>query len=95
MHMQPDPEEPPEIFDLPEQYCARVHMQHPEYPWFADLGLQWYAVPAVCAMVSQCGRGCAAALARALASHQSACLHACNGGCSSTRCPRLDHREWQ
>ena len=27
----------------------------PRYPWFAELGLKWYALPAVSAMLFDCG----------------------------------------
>ncbi|KXZ51520.1 hypothetical protein GPECTOR_12g483 [Gonium pectorale] len=35
------------VFELPPQYVARVPIAHPEHPQIAELGLQWYAVPAV------------------------------------------------
>jgi nitric-oxide synthase len=37
----------PELFDLSEESILEVALEHPEYDWFADLGLQWYAVPIV------------------------------------------------
>ncbi|KAG2450636.1 hypothetical protein HYH02_004476 [Chlamydomonas schloesseri] len=45
--LQAHPDQEPKVFELPPQYVARVDMSHPDHPGFADLGLQWYAVPAV------------------------------------------------
>jgi nitric-oxide synthase len=33
-------------YDLPPSRVQEVLLQHPRYPWFAALGLRWYAVPA-------------------------------------------------
>ncbi|KAG2495440.1 hypothetical protein HYH03_006386 [Edaphochlamys debaryana] len=48
--LQVHPEEEPKLFTLPPQYVARVPISHPDHPGFAELGLQWYAIPAVSAM---------------------------------------------
>lgn len=45
--LQSHPNSPPELFTLPSQYVIRVPIRHPEIPGIAELGLQWYAVPAV------------------------------------------------
>ncbi|CAB3251850.1 unnamed protein product [Arctia plantaginis] len=45
----------PEFFDLPREIVMEVKMEHPKYDWFKDLGLQWYAVPAVSNMRMDCG----------------------------------------
>jgi nitric-oxide synthase len=37
----------PRLFDLPEHAVVEVPLAHPEYPWFAELGLRWHAVPAI------------------------------------------------
>lgn len=37
----------PELFNLPGDAVLEVPLRHPEHPWFADLGLRWYAVPAI------------------------------------------------
>ncbi|MFI6320166.1 nitric oxide synthase oxygenase [Nonomuraea sp. NPDC050556] len=37
----------PEFFEVPRDIVLEVPLTHPEYPWFADLGLRWYAVPAI------------------------------------------------
>jgi nitric-oxide synthase, bacterial len=41
------PEQPPQWFEIPSQAILEVQITHPEYPWFADLGLKWHALPAV------------------------------------------------
>lgn len=38
---------PPRWFELPPDAVLRVPIEHPSYPWFADLALEWYAIPAV------------------------------------------------
>jgi nitric-oxide synthase len=35
------------LFDLPDSAILEVPLEHPEYPWFARLGLRWHAVPAI------------------------------------------------
>lgn len=45
----------PEFFDIPREIVMEVKMEHPTYEWFRDLGLQWYAVPAVANMRMDCG----------------------------------------
>jgi nitric-oxide synthase len=40
----------PTMFELPEDVRREVPISHPEHEWFADLGLRWYAVPALCDM---------------------------------------------
>ena len=37
--------EPARLYDPPEDVCLQVALRHPSLEWFADLGLQWYAVP--------------------------------------------------
>lgn len=45
----------PELFEMPEDRFAEVRITHPEYDWFADLGLRWYDVPAVSSMRLEIG----------------------------------------
>ncbi|RVE54796.1 hypothetical protein evm_000563 [Chilo suppressalis] len=45
----------PEYFDIPREIVMEVHMEHPKYEWFKDLGLRWYALPAVSNMSLDCG----------------------------------------
>ncbi len=39
--------EKPRWFELPDSAVLHVPLEHPEFRWFAPLGLRWYAVPAV------------------------------------------------
>lgn len=41
------PDDGVRLFDLPADAVLEVPLAHPEYPWFADLGLRWHAVPAI------------------------------------------------
>ncbi|MER5635331.1 nitric oxide synthase oxygenase [Kitasatospora sp. NPDC002227] len=45
----------PRWFELPEDTTLEVPISHPEYGWFAELGLRWYAVPAISDMVLEIG----------------------------------------
>jgi nitric-oxide synthase, bacterial len=38
------------LYELPERAVREVPITHPEYGWFAELGLRWHAVPAVANM---------------------------------------------
>ena len=38
------------LYDLPERAVHEVPIGHPEYGWFAELGLRWHAVPAIANM---------------------------------------------
>lgn len=42
------PGQHPRCFELPKDVVLEVPIAHPEYDWFADLGLKWLALPAVC-----------------------------------------------
>jgi nitric-oxide synthase len=35
------------LYELPERAIREVTLTHPEYGWFAELGLRWHAVPAI------------------------------------------------
>ncbi|MFI5889052.1 nitric oxide synthase oxygenase [Actinoplanes sp. NPDC051513] len=35
------------LYELPERAIREVPITHPEYGWFAELGLRWHAVPAI------------------------------------------------
>jgi len=41
------PGDHPEIFELPSEAVLEVPISHPDYGWFAELGLKWPALPAV------------------------------------------------
>lgn len=45
----------PQIFEIPKYMIKEVPMEHPDHPWFADLGLQWYAVPMIADMELRIG----------------------------------------
>lgn len=42
-------------FELPKALILEVAIEHPHYPWFAELGLQWYGLPAVTNMAFDVG----------------------------------------
>ncbi|GIF48646.1 nitric-oxide synthase [Asanoa ferruginea] len=41
------PSEGVRLFELPERAVLEVPLAHPEFGWFAELGLRWHAVPAI------------------------------------------------
>jgi len=41
------PDEGVRLFDLPERAVLEVALAHPDYRWFAELGMRWHAVPAI------------------------------------------------
>ncbi|MEU3283071.1 nitric oxide synthase oxygenase [Streptomyces antibioticus] len=45
----------PEFYEAPEDTVLEVPLAHPSHPGFADLGLRWYAVPAVSDMSLEIG----------------------------------------
>lgn len=45
----------PELFEIPPTLVLEVPLSHPEYEWFADLDLQWYAVPIISDMHLEIG----------------------------------------
>jgi nitric-oxide synthase, bacterial len=49
------PDRAPRLFELPTAAVLEVPLSHPRYPWFADLGLKWYALPAVSDMRMEIG----------------------------------------
>jgi len=49
------PKTPPEVFVLPADSILEVSLAHPEFAWFADLELRWYAVPVVSNMLLEIG----------------------------------------
>ncbi|MBO3750399.1 nitric oxide synthase oxygenase [Streptosporangiaceae bacterium NEAU-GS5] len=48
----------PVLRELPSEVILEVPLTHPEYAWFADLGLQWHAVPAISNMCLEIGGIC-------------------------------------
>ena len=47
--------EPAKWFAIPEEQVLRVNLVHPEYSWFQELNLQWYAVPVISDMRLEIG----------------------------------------
>lgn len=45
----------PHWYELPEDTTLEVPLLHPEHGWFAELGLRWYAVPAISEMTLEIG----------------------------------------
>ena len=45
----------PEWFEIPDHEILQVPISHPRFPWFEELGLKWYAVPAVANMALDLG----------------------------------------
>ena len=41
--------------EIPRRIVREVSLVHPDYPWFASLGLKWYALPAVAEMLLDIG----------------------------------------
>ncbi|RVX38331.1 nitric-oxide synthase [Nonomuraea polychroma] len=48
----------PLLCNLPGDAVLEVPLVHPEYPWFAELGLRWHAVPAISDMCLEIGGIC-------------------------------------
>jgi nitric-oxide synthase, bacterial len=49
------PGQRPQIFELPPEIVMEVPLTHPDYSWFAELGLKWHALPAVSNMRLEIG----------------------------------------
>ncbi|XP_030383405.1 nitric oxide synthase [Scaptodrosophila lebanonensis] len=45
----------PDYFDYPPELILEVPLSHPKFEWFTDLGLRWYALPAVSGMLFDVG----------------------------------------
>ncbi|XP_034100432.2 nitric oxide synthase isoform X1 [Drosophila albomicans] len=45
----------PDYFDYPPELILEVPLSHPKFEWFSDLGLRWYALPAVSSMLFDVG----------------------------------------
>ncbi|WP_433747189.1 nitric oxide synthase oxygenase [Falsibacillus pallidus] len=41
--------------EIPKELVLEVEIEHPEYEWFRDLGLKWYAVPIISDMKLEIG----------------------------------------
>ena len=49
------PHQPPRMFELPRDIVLEVPLSHPNYPWFAQLGLKWHALPVISNMRLEIG----------------------------------------
>ncbi|EDV20662.1 uncharacterized protein TRIADDRAFT_31504 [Trichoplax adhaerens] len=47
--------EDPELFEIPSDLVLEVPISHPEYEWFEELKLRWYALPAVSCLLLDIG----------------------------------------
>nr|AAS93626.1 nitric oxide synthase a [Sepia officinalis] len=45
----------PEWFEIPKDLVMEVPIKHPNYPWFEELGLKWFAFPGVSSLLFDCG----------------------------------------
>ncbi len=45
----------PQVYEIPAEQRYEVDIRHPDYPRLHELGLKWYAVPAVSDMALDCG----------------------------------------
>ncbi|SEI09065.1 nitric-oxide synthase [Halobacillus karajensis] len=45
----------PKWFDIPSEKVLEVPLRHPDFDWFQQLGLQWYAVPLISDMRLEIG----------------------------------------
>lgn len=48
-------EQKPKLYEIPNDIVLEVPIQHPDYRWFEELGLQWYAVPIISSMRLEIG----------------------------------------
>ncbi|KAM4687612.1 nitric oxide synthase 3 isoform 2-T2 [Discoglossus pictus] len=45
----------PKLYEIPPELVLEVPLRHPTYEWFAELGLKWYALPAVSSLLLEIG----------------------------------------
>jgi nitric-oxide synthase, bacterial len=45
----------PRVYPVPADAVLEVPISHPDFPWFAGLGLHWYAVPVISDMYLEAG----------------------------------------
>jgi nitric-oxide synthase len=50
-----EPGGPARLFPIPDDAVLEVKISHPEFGWFAGLGLRWYAVPVISDMYLDAG----------------------------------------
>lgn len=49
------PNHHPKLFQLPHDIVLEVPISHPNYPWFAELGFKWHALPVISNMCLEIG----------------------------------------
>ncbi len=49
------PYQRPVLFELPPEMVLEVPIKHPDYSWFAELDLKWYALPVIANMRMEIG----------------------------------------
>jgi nitric-oxide synthase, bacterial len=49
------PNQPPKLFELSHEVVLEVPLSHPDYAWFAGLGLKWHALPVISNMRLEIG----------------------------------------
>ncbi len=49
------PKGAPQLFELCQKDVLEVSLEHPDYMWFGEMGLRWYAVPIVSSMRLEIG----------------------------------------
>ncbi|XP_022236006.1 nitric oxide synthase, salivary gland-like, partial [Limulus polyphemus] len=49
------PGEGPKLYDVPDELILRVKLEHPRFEWFAEMGLEWFALPTVAGLLFDCG----------------------------------------
>ena len=49
------PGQVPQVFELPRDLVLEVPLSHPDYAWFAELGLKWHALPVISNMRMEIG----------------------------------------
>ncbi|MYL31705.1 nitric oxide synthase [Halobacillus halophilus] len=45
----------PQWFEIPQEKILEVPLRHPDFDWFTDMGLKWYAVPIISDMRLEIG----------------------------------------
>ena len=53
--VQERPDAQPRWYEVPDDAALEVELTHPDHGWFAELGLRWYAVPAISDMTLEVG----------------------------------------
>lgn len=49
------PGEGAKFYEIPDELVLRVPLEHPKYPWFQEMDISWYSLPAVADMLLDIG----------------------------------------